>query len=98
MEVHGGPSQPSQKAAYLDFAGLQYSKTLANHGHASLVKVAEGPRSGTADDAVVNQLSGITPLLDRHLSDPGKRFAILIERRRIADHKNSGCPGTVRSF
>jgi len=54
---------PSPEPAYLDLATLQHGKTLADYGHAALVKVAEGTRRGIANDAVVNQLSCITPLL-----------------------------------
>src|SRR5260370_28268731 len=90
LEVHGGPGQPSQKAAYLNFAALQHSKTLSDHGHGALVKVAKGTRRRTANDAAVNQPSGITPLLHRHLRDSRKRFTVLIEGCRIAHDENLG--------
>src|ERR1700739_137504 len=90
LEVHGGPGQPSQKAAYFDFRALQHRKTLADYGHGALVKVAEGTRRRIANDAAVNQLSCITPLLHCHLCNARKGFAVLIEGCRIAHDENLG--------
>src|SRR5690242_21732817 len=69
LEVHRGPSEPSREPAYLDFAALQHSKTFADYRHAALVKVAKWTRKGTVNNATVNQLSRITPLLHCHLSN-----------------------------
>jgi len=86
--VYGGPSEPSPEPTYLDFAALQDSKTFAHYSHAALVKVAERGRRGIANNAVVNKLSRITPLLHRYLSNPWQGFAILVKRRRVSDHEN----------
>jgi len=96
--VHGGPSEPSPEPAYLHLAALQHSKTLADHRHAALVKVAKWARRKVTYDAAVNQLSGITSLLNRYLSNPWQRFAILVKRGRIAHHKNLGVSGHSKIF
>ena len=76
--MHGGPSEPSPEPAYLHLAALQHSKTLADHSHGALVKVAKWTRRAVTYDAAANQLSGITSLLNRYLSNPWQRFAILV--------------------
>src|SRR5215472_8066578 len=98
LQVYRRPSEPRADPAYLDFATLQHRKTLAHDGHAALVKVTEGTKRWFANNAVVNQLSCITPLLHRHLRYTWQRFAVLIEGHRIADNENLGISGHGKVF
>src|ERR1700683_1755113 len=86
------PCEPGAESTYLDFAALQHRKALAHHRHAAFVKVAKWAWCRFAGNAVVNYFSRVAPLLHRHLRDAGQRFAVLIEGRRVPDHKNLGVP------
>src|SRR5262249_17031564 len=92
------PGEPGPKPADLDFPALQHSETLTDYGHGALVKVAEGGRRGIANYAAVNQLPCVTPSLHRHLRNAWQRFAVLIERGRIADDENLGVSGYGEIF
>src|SRR5215469_1084335 len=98
LEVHRHPNEPSHETAYSDLPALQHSEALADHSHAALVKVVERGRRGIPNNAVVNQLCRITPLLHRYLSKPRQGFAILVKRRRIAHHKNLRVSGHSKIF
>jgi hypothetical protein len=93
LEMYGRPREPRHEATYADFAALHHSEALAHHGHAALVKVAKWARRGMADDAEVNQLPCIAPLLHRHLRDTGQGITVLIERGCIPNHKYLGVSG-----
>src|ERR1700722_17755804 len=86
--MDGGPPEPRTESAYLNFPALQHSKTLAHHCHAAFVKVAKWARCGFARDAVANHLACVATPLNGYLRDARKRFAVLIERRSIADHED----------
>src|SRR5258708_21310839 len=98
LEVHRGPSEPSRKGADLDLRALQHSETLAHHRYITFVKVAERGRLGIANNAIANQLTRITPLLNRYLSNSWQGFAILVKRRRIAHDENRGVSGHRKIF
>src|SRR5215475_13848813 len=98
LQVNEGPNQPGPQPARLDFSTLQYRETLAYHRHIALVEVAERSRLSAAGYAVVNESSSITSLLHGHLRHAGKRFAVLLECRGIANHKDLGISGYSQIF
>src|SRR5262245_19587533 len=93
LEVDESPNHPRGQSAHLDLPTLQYGKTLAHHGHVALVKIAKRSRLFAAGDTAVNKVSRIVSLLYSHLDEAGKGFAVLLQRRGIADHKNFGMSG-----
>src|SRR5215470_17918659 len=98
LEVNEGPNQPGCQPARLDFSTLQHGETLAYHRHIALVEVAKRSRLFTAGYAFVNESSSITSLLHGHLRHAGKRFAVLLECRGIANHKDLGISGYSQIF
>src|ERR1700690_210667 len=92
LEVHGCPSEPSPEPAHLDFATLQYGKSLAHDGHTSFVKVAKRIGRTLASFTAMNHLRRIAPLLHCHLRNTWQRLAVLIERRSITHDKNLDMP------
>src|SRR6267154_327663 len=92
------PCQPGDKPAHPDRPGLQDGETLADYRHVSLVEVAERMPCGFPRDASVNQLSRITSLLHRNLSDARQRLSVLLEGSSITNHKNLPMPrhATIR--
>src|SRR5689334_14746945 len=74
----------------MDLAALQYSKALAHDGQAAFIKIAKRARRGIADNAAVNQLPSVAPLLQRDLRNTWQRLAKLIEGCGIPNHKYFG--------
>src|SRR5579859_128394 len=72
----------------MDFSGLQNGEPFPHNRHAALIEVLEWFRRWSAPNAAVNQLARIPALLQGHLSDSRERFAVLIERGGVADHKD----------
>src|SRR5216683_1999602 len=72
----------------MDFPGLQNGEPFPHNRHVSLVEILEWFRRGSAHNAFVNQLARVSALLKGNLSDSRQRFAVLIERRRIANDKD----------
>lgn len=79
LQVYGRPREPRAEAAHMDLAALEDGKALPNDSHASFVEVMKRARRRFADDAVVNQLSCVTALLHRHLSNAGERLPVFLE-------------------
>src|SRR6267378_5445149 len=80
LEVHGRPREPGNDAAYMEFAALQHSKTLAHHGQVPFIEIVKWARHVTAYDVTVNQFPRVAPLLDRHLRHTWQGLAVLIQR------------------
>jgi hypothetical protein len=72
----------------MDLSRLQNSEPLAHNCHAAIIEVLEWFRRRFTHNAVVNQLARIPALLNCHLSDSRERFAVLIERCSVANHKD----------
>src|SRR5215831_2925368 len=78
LEVDESPNHPREQSAHLDLPTLQYGKTLAHYSHGALVEVAKRSRLFAACYTAVNKFSCIMSLLDSHLGDAGKGFAVLL--------------------
>src|SRR6266536_2075488 len=72
----------------MNLAALHDGKAFANHRHVAFVEIAKWRRSGLSEEAFGNQPSRVTSSLHSHLGHAGQRLAVLLSRRRIADHKN----------
>src|SRR5271154_4592794 len=82
----------------MDLAAFKHRKSLADYGHAAFVKIAKLARRRIVRDATANQFPRVTPLLYRHLCHAWEWFAVLIERRSIADHEDLGMTGHRKIF
>src|ERR1700757_1798071 len=92
------PNYPRGQSAHLDLPALQYGKALAHYGHGALIEVAKRSWRLAAGYTAVNEFSCIMSLLYSHLGDAGKGFAVLLECRGIANHKDFGMSGDSQIF
>src|ERR1700693_562047 len=69
-------------------SGLQNGVPFAHDRHVAFVEVLEWFRRRPARDAFANQLACVPALLKGYLSDSGERFAVPIERRRVANDED----------
>ena len=76
--------------------GFQHGETFAHDGHAPFVKVTERPRGRFAGKPPADQLSGVVPLLNRHLRHAWQRPSVLIQGRGIANDKYFGMPSEAK--
>src|SRR6266436_2827853 len=90
LEMDRRPGEPRHEATNSDCAALKNREALPDHSHATFVEVTKRTQTVLAGNPPANQVANITSLLHRHLSDARQRFAILIERRCIADHEDFG--------
>src|SRR5262249_34864636 len=88
LEVNESPNYPRHQPAHLDLAALQYGEALAHDGQGALVEIAKWRRLLSAGYAAANEFSCIPSLLHSHLRHAGKGFAVLLEYRGIANHKD----------
>src|SRR6266849_3801981 len=72
----------------MNLAALHNGKALANYRHVAFVEITEGRRRCFSRQASGNQPSCVSSFLHRYLGHAGQRLAVLLSRRRIADHKN----------
>src|SRR5229473_7313716 len=72
----------------MDLSGLQNGEPFSDNRHVAFVEILEWFRRRSAHNAFVNQLARVSSLLKRYLSDSRQRFAVLIERCRVANDKD----------
>jgi hypothetical protein len=72
----------------MDLSALQNGEPFPHNRHVALIKVLEWFRRPSAHNAAVNQLAPIPAFLECHLGDSRERFAVLIERRGVANDKD----------
>src|SRR5256714_3290372 len=87
-DVNESPPQPRNETVQPKFAALQNCVSLAHDGHGAFVEVTKRLGRPLAGKLAPNQFSSIASLLHCNLSDARQRFSVLIERGRIAEHKN----------
>jgi hypothetical protein len=69
LEMHRRPSEPGQETAHLEFATLHNREPLPQYSHVTFVKVTKWTLTVLAGKPPANQLTNITSLLHRDLSD-----------------------------
>ena len=69
LEMHRRPSEPGQETAHLEFATLYNRKALPHYSHVTFVKVTKRTLTVLAGNPPANQLTNITSLLQRDLSN-----------------------------
>jgi hypothetical protein len=90
LKVYRCPGKPRHEPSYLDLPALQQCESFSDDSEASSVEISEGNRGCTARDSAIDEPRGVSPLLDGDLRHSWQRIAVLIERSRIADHKDLG--------
>src|ERR1700722_2963211 len=67
LEMYSGPGQPCEESAYANLAALEHGKSFADDGHVAFIEVSKRPGLWFAGHMPVDQISGVTSLLNRHL-------------------------------
>ena len=87
-EMHERPGEPGWKASEPNEPEICNSIGAPDRGQRPLVAIVEGPLVLLACHASSNDRSGILTLLDGHLCDAWKRFAVLGQGGGISKHKD----------
>lgn len=87
-DVYACPRQPCDRSPNVQLVPLQDGIALTDDGHGALVEVTKWRRFWFAGHAPVNQPARVATLLHRDLCDAAQWFAVLTERRGVADHED----------
>src|SRR4029077_8461144 len=80
------PREPGYYPAQPDSTCLKDCETRSDNCHGSFIEIAEGLGRRLTKQALSDAPACIATLLDRHLSDPGQGFSVLLERSSISDY------------
>src|SRR3954452_12598458 len=87
-DVNESPPQPRNETVQPKFAALQNCVPFADDGHGAFVEVTKRLGRLLAGKLTPNQFSSVASLLHCNLCHASQWFSVLIQRGRIADHKN----------
>src|SRR5580704_13096672 len=80
------PRKPGYNPAQPDFTCLKDCETRSDNGHIPFIEISERLGGGLTKQALSDAPTCIATLLNRHLSDTGQRFSVLLQRSSISDY------------